>query len=194
MAERRQLRPDKQWSFPQQHRVFNVASPKGSRSLYDEGDLENAYKLCLLGATNKDLARYFEVTEQCIDNWLRGDKPGFRDAVQAGRDYADANVAKALYRRATGYSYPATKIFYDREHGQVVTVNYTEFLPPDVAAARHWLMVRQKDRWATPSLDSTQVAIASEAPVFVIKPVEVREHPTAHQTIDGKVEEAEIVE
>jgi hypothetical protein len=43
-----------------------------------------AYKFCLLGATNEDLADLFEVSLASIGNWL-AKYPEFKKAVQEGR-------------------------------------------------------------------------------------------------------------
>jgi hypothetical protein len=51
-----------------------------------------AYKFCLLGATNEDLAELFEVSRNTIGNWLTR-YPEFKKAMQDGRDVADADVA-----------------------------------------------------------------------------------------------------
>ena len=56
---------------------------------------------CLLGATNKELGRVFGVDERTINRWLVT-KPEFCQAVKDGRELADANVARALYLKATG--------------------------------------------------------------------------------------------
>ena len=65
---------------------------------------------CLLGATNKELGKVFGVDERTINRWLVT-KPEFCQAVKDGREDADANVARALYRKATGtWTQPAVKI------------------------------------------------------------------------------------
>ena len=44
-----------------------------------------AYKFCLLGATNEDLADVFKVSRNTIGNWLAR-YPEFSKAVQGARD------------------------------------------------------------------------------------------------------------
>jgi DNA-binding XRE family transcriptional regulator len=105
-----------------------------------------ATNYCLLGATNEDLAKYFEVSHQTINTWFT-EHPSFLDAIKKGREDADANVAKSLYQRALGYSHKAKKIFADAKSGEVVEVEYTEQYPPEVAAAIFWLKNRQRDKW-----------------------------------------------
>ena len=64
---------------------------------------------CLLGATNKELGRVFGVDERTINRWLVT-KPEFCQAVKNGRELADAQVARALYLKATGqWTQPASR-------------------------------------------------------------------------------------
>ena len=102
---------------------------------------------CLLGATNKELGRVFGVDERTINRWLVT-KPEFCQAVKDGREDADANVAHALYRKATGtWTQPAVKIVADAKTGAEHVVHYEEHFPPDTAAAFIWLKNRQPHRW-----------------------------------------------
>jgi hypothetical protein len=112
--------------------------------LYREEFAEQAYKLCLMGAVNADLARAFEVTPRTIDNWLRNE-PSFNRAVKTGRQFADGDVAHGLYRRATGYTYYNNKVFVS--DGEPMVIPYEVHCPPDVRAAVFWLRNRQPARW-----------------------------------------------
>lgn len=112
--------------------------PAGYRPEY----AEQGRKLCLLlGATDQELARFFEVAPETLHEWLSL-VPDFADAVRAGRELADAEVADRLYRRALGYSHDAVRVFSDR------TVPYVEHYPPDTTACIFWLKSRRRDRWS----------------------------------------------
>lgn len=103
-----------------------------------------AYKLCLLGATNKDLADFFDVANSTIDKWIaQHDK--FSGAIKKGRQIADAEVADRLFKRATGYTHKAVKIM--QYEGTPLVVPYVEHYAPDTAAAIFWLKNRQPDKW-----------------------------------------------
>ena len=117
---------------------------RGRPTDYNPEYAELARKFCLLGATNDDLARMFEVPGSAIDNWITG-IPEFAAAVRAGREVADATVAERLYARAIGYSHPAVKIF--QSGGEPVEVPYTEHYPPDVQACLFWLRNRRRQDW-----------------------------------------------
>ena len=64
---------------------------------------EEAHNYCLLGATNDELAEFFDVSPSTIDNWIAEPSPISRHAVKSGRVVADAKVARGLYARAVGY-------------------------------------------------------------------------------------------
>lgn len=125
-------------------------SKAGRKSKYQPSFPRLAYRHCLLGATNQDLAKLFGVSDVTIDNWLK-DKPRFLGAVKRGRTDADARVAKSLYRRAIGYSHKAVKIMAvaigDNQGSRIEQVPYVERYAPDTGAAMAWLKNRQPDRW-----------------------------------------------
>ncbi len=70
---------------------------------------EQALKLCRLGATDKELADFFEVAESTVNLW-KIEHPEFSESLKAGKAQADAEVADKLFKRATGYSHSAVKI------------------------------------------------------------------------------------
>lgn len=105
---------------------------------------EQARKLCLLGATDKDLAEFFEVSEQTINAWKKAHK-GFLESLKAGKRLADADVAERLYQRAMGYSHLEEKVF--NNGGVIVTHVTTKHYPPDPTSMIFWLKNRDPDRW-----------------------------------------------
>jgi hypothetical protein len=124
------------------------AKPKRGRgrpTKYREEYAEQARKLCfIMGATDAELAEFFDVTEQTVNTWKQK-HPEFLESLRAGKAVADANVAERLYQRAIGYSHDAVKIMsYEGsswEHG------YVKHYPPDVTAAQYWLKNRQPATW-----------------------------------------------
>lgn len=117
---------------------------RGPASLFKPDYCNLARKFCILGATNEDLAKLFEVSVATISNWLR-DFPEFKEAVTRGRDVADADVAEKLYARATGYDREATRYFQTPDGPQ--EVKYTQHYAPDTAACMFWLRNRRRDLW-----------------------------------------------
>ena len=103
-----------------------------------------AYKFCLLGATNEDLADVLRVSRNTIGNWLAR-YPEFKQAMQDGRDVADADVAQALLQKATGFSHEDVKILL--KDGEAEQIEYNRYFPPDTQAAIFWLRNRRRKQW-----------------------------------------------
>lgn len=131
-----------------------------------------AKDLCLLGATDQDLAKHFEVSLATINNWKKKHL-SFRLAIKAGKFVADAQVAGALFQRAKGWICEETDIrVIDKK---VVVTTYTKHYPPDTGAAIYILNNRQKELWrshqvfehagkiATDQLTDAQLAARAKA-------------------------------
>ena len=117
---------------------------KGRPTKYNKGyHPEKVYQLCLLGATEPEIASFFDVSEKTLHNWRR--HPEFLQALKDGREGADQNVADRLYQKATGYSHGEDKIFLYK--GEPVIVKTTKHYPPDTTAAIFWLKNRRPDLW-----------------------------------------------
>jgi cell fate (sporulation/competence/biofilm development) regulator YmcA (YheA/YmcA/DUF963 family) len=116
----------------------------GRPTAYKEEYNAQAEKLCKLGFTDAELAAFFEVNEDTVNEWKKV-HPEFSESLKKGKDLADAEVASKLYHRATGYSHPDVDIkMYE---GQIIETPLIKHYPPDTAAAIIWLKNRQKSRW-----------------------------------------------
>lgn len=117
----------------------------GRKSSYREAYANQALKLALLGAKDKEISDFFGVSEQTLNKWKK-DYPEFLDALKKGKDVADSNVASKLYNRAIGYDFEETHIV--RKDGVIVGEKHiTKHQPPDTTAAIFWLKNRQPDKW-----------------------------------------------
>lgn len=116
----------------------------GRPSKYKPEYDQQALKLCLLGATDKDLADFFDVSEDTINEWKKV-HDGFSVSIKRGKEQADAEVASRLYQRALGYSHSDTDIKVI-DH-QIVMTDIIKHYPPDATSAIFWLKNRQKDKW-----------------------------------------------
>jgi hypothetical protein len=116
----------------------------GRPTKYKDEYAQQAYKLCLLGATDKELADFFEVNEDTVNEWKKT-QPEFSESIKNGKHIADAEVANKLYHRALGYEHPEDKIF--QVDGEPLIVPTVKHYPPDPTAAIFWLKNRQKDKW-----------------------------------------------
>lgn len=117
---------------------------RGRPTKYKTEYAELAYKYCLLGATDEQMAEFFEVAIGTIYNW-KNDHPDFLNATKKGKQVADATVAESLFKKATGFEHEAVKIFNDQ--GEPLIVPYTERFAPDTAAMIFWLKNRQPKLW-----------------------------------------------
>lgn len=87
--------------------------------------VDQAFKFCLLGATDADLGRFFDVDETTINRWKKA-HPEFCQSLKDGKEQADARVAQSLYRRALGWEHEAVKIVADAKTGDEHIVPYVQ--------------------------------------------------------------------
>ena len=121
-----------------------IGRPSGYNEVTAKTICRHVYKLALLGATDKQVADFFSVSQNTIDNWKK-EHPEFLGSLNKGKDEADARVAQSLYRRALGYSHKAVKIF--NQQGAIIEAPYIEHYPPDTTAGIFWLKNRQSGKW-----------------------------------------------
>lgn len=116
----------------------------GRPTKYKEEYAEQAYKLCLLGHIDDELADFFEVDVSTIHRW-KLEHEEFRDSIKKGKEIADGNVVQSLYHRAIGYQAPDIDIkMYE---GEIIETPYIKHYPPDATSAIFWLKNRQPKKW-----------------------------------------------
>ncbi len=125
-----------------------MAKTIGRPSKYKEEYCEQAEKLARLGATDKEMADFFGVTEQTLNNW-KTDKDGnetpFFESLKRGKVESDARVVDSLYQRALGYSCREDKVFLVDKKPLIVPM--IKQYPPDTTAAIFWLKNRRPNEW-----------------------------------------------
>lgn len=144
----------------------------GRPTLFKPEYVEQARKLALLGATDKDVANFFGVIEKTINNWKEA-HPEFLQSLKDGKEIADTEIAGKLYHRALGYSHEAVKIM--QYEGEPVIVPYTEHYPPDTTAAIFWLKNRRSDLWRDRTQQEHSGALTLQHEAIDRPPVETRE-------------------
>lgn len=118
---------------------------RGRPTDYRQEYAVQAEKLCMLGATDAEMADFFQVTDRSINRWKLA-HPEFCQALKRGKMLADAEVANRLYGRAMGYSCPETK--FATFEGMITDQReITKHYPPDTTAAIFWLKNRQPGKW-----------------------------------------------
>lgn len=111
---------------------------------YRAGFAERAYQYALLGATDVQMAGFFGVTEQTLNNWKRK-HPRFFESIKRGKAEADAVIASSLFHRAKGFTCPDVHI--STHEGQVIKTELVKYYPPDTTAGIFWLKNRQPELW-----------------------------------------------
>jgi hypothetical protein len=84
------------------------------------------------------------VSTKTIDNWKKK-HPDFFRALKEAKSVPDELVEISLFRKATGYHHPETKVF--QHEGDIITEEVERYHPPDTVAAIFWLKNRRPDRW-----------------------------------------------
>ena len=121
-----------------------MTKKKGGRpSKFNPRFTKEVEKLCKLGATDVQLADFFEVTRQTVDNWKK-EHPEFFASIKKGKLVADNEVARSLYHRAIGYNHPEIKAQLDRD-GNWQTLDMVKHYAPDTMACMYWLNNRAEE-------------------------------------------------
>lgn len=124
---------------------YAAGGPGGGRpSEYKPEYAQIAKSMCYLGATDKQMAEAFGVSETTINNWKSAHQE-FSCALKEGKLVADAKVAQALFSRATGYEHPEDDI--KAVNGEIVVTPTIKRYPPDSTSMIFWLKNRQPKLW-----------------------------------------------
>lgn len=137
---------------------MNGGRPSSYRSEY----AEQAKKLCELGATDSEMADFFDVHRSTLYRW-KLEYPEFCDALKVGKEAADNRAERSLYQKATGYTYLEQQAFkvktvtYDagkrvKEVEEVRVVEVERVAPPDTTACIFWLKNRRAADWRDKAL------------------------------------------
>lgn len=101
-------------------------------------------ELAGMGWIDSDIARVLGVKPNTFLQW-KARKPALRATLANWRAVADDRVERALFDRATGYTYERDEVrVIDK---QIVHVAVTETVLPDVKAAETWLFNRRSQMW-----------------------------------------------
>ena len=113
-------------------------------SKYKPEFIAQAEKLCRLGATDIEVADFFDVDVRTLYRW-KGEQEAFCQALKAGKDVSDERVERSLFSRATGYEHDEVDIRV--LGGEIVQTPIRKFYPPDTTAAIFWLKNRKPAQW-----------------------------------------------
>jgi transcriptional regulator with XRE-family HTH domain len=119
--------------------------PGGGRKSKYNPDMVKAVKaLTKQGLTDEQLAEFFGVHKDTIQNWKK-QFPLFFDSLKTGKAIADTKVEAALYQRAIGYSTPDVHI--SCYEGAITVTPIIKHYPPDTTAQIFWLKNRKPKQW-----------------------------------------------
>lgn len=113
----------------------------GRPTKYDPKYAAQAEKLCRLGASDIQLAEFFEVEEKTIYNW-KNEHPSFLQATRAGKAIYDDPVEASLAKSALGFKRSIERLGKDG-----TPIECFEEVPPNPVSAIFWLKNRRPDRW-----------------------------------------------
>lgn len=117
---------------------------QGRPSKFKPEYLKIARGMAMLGATDAEMATAFDVSEQTLNTWKK-DQEGFLESLNAGKLFADAQVAEKLFHRATGYEHPEDDIRV--VGGEIVITPTIKHYPPDATSMIFWLKNRRPALW-----------------------------------------------
>jgi hypothetical protein len=121
----------------------------GRPSKFEPAFVEQAEKLCALGATDEEIAEFFDVSTRTIYRW-KLDSDAFCQALKAGKEQSDNRIERSLYQRASGFFFTeeqAFKIKVAQYEEEVEVVEVERYQPPDTTAMIFWLKNRRRDDW-----------------------------------------------
>ena len=120
--------------------------PAGRPSAYQPEFAKQATTLATLGATDIEIADFFDVDVRTVYRW-KHDYPEFCQALKAGKDAADDRVERSLYMKAIGYEQEEVKIFMPAGAAAPVYAPYRAKIAPDTTAGIFWLKNRRSQEW-----------------------------------------------
>ncbi|RYJ44553.1 hypothetical protein [Flavobacterium beibuense] len=134
------------------------ASTRKPKTLYNPNFPDQAHKLCLLGATDKDLASFFGICKSTLANWKK-QHTDFNQAVLRGKKAADMEVAASLYQATldriitTKQAIKCKEVYYDEngkrvEKERVEIVEVEKHIPADFRSQQFWLKNRNPQQWS----------------------------------------------
>ncbi len=106
-----------------------------------------AESLAMEGYTDKEIALRMGISKATLNNWKKI-YPEFLDSLKKGKEPADAEVERALFKAAKGYDVNEKKITIDPQTGQPIRIEtIVKHIAPNPTAAIFWLKNRRRDKW-----------------------------------------------
>ena len=108
---------------------------------YDESMPDIAKNYCILGAKDVELAGFFGISEETLNQWKHKYKE-FSESIKEGKDIHDSGlVENALLKSAKGFTRKTVKTSEDG------MTEILEEVPPNPTSMIFWLKNRDRNRW-----------------------------------------------
>lgn len=124
--------------------------------------IAQAEKLCKLGATDMELADFFEVDVRTLQRW-KAESEEFCHSIKVAKEVADDRVERSLFARANGYEHDEVDIRV--VGGAIVKTPVRKYYAPDTTAAIFWLKNRKPKEWR--ETKAVELTGANGGPVVV---------------------------
>ena len=136
----------------------SASSRKTKTTTYHDHYPEQAHKLCLLGATDKDLYDFFGICRPTLISWKK-QHADFNSAIIQGKKAADMEVAASLYAATVDrvitckQAIKCKEIYYDEngkrvEKERIEIVEVDKHIPADFRSQQFWLKNRNPKQWS----------------------------------------------
>lgn len=135
----------------------------GRPSKFKPEFVAQAEKLAKLGATDIEIADFFQVEARTLYRW-KTEREEFCQALKAGKEEADDRVERSLFARANGYEHDEVDIRV--VGGNIVQTPIRKFYPPDTTAAIFWLKNRKPAQWR--ETKAVELSGADGGPVRIV--------------------------
>lgn len=126
-----------------------------------------AKSLAMEGKTDEEIADRLGIARSTLSKWKSENKE-FAEALEIGKESADAEVELRLYKRAIGYRYKEKKVIVqmDKDGNQMPARIETveKEIVPDVTAQIFWLKNRKPDKYR----DKQDIAIEKDKDIKII--------------------------
>lgn len=126
-----------------------------------------AKSLAMEGKTDEEIADRLGIARSTLSKWKSENKE-FAEALEIGKESADAEVELSLYKRAIGYRYKEKKVIVqmDKDGNQMPARIETveKEIVPDVTAQIFWLKNRKPDKYR----DKQDIAIEKDKDIKII--------------------------
>ena len=108
--------------------------------------MEKFKMLATRGFTEPEICKILSVSQKTLLDWKRKD-PEFFKRIENWKNVADDEIERSLFERARGYVHPETKVHWDTELKEWMTITIDKYYPPDSVACFYWLKNRRPERW-----------------------------------------------